>query len=459
MANDTVQDNSDVRAAAPRATGTGGPARTRVVIVGAGFGGMEVAKALQGMSAAVTLLDRHNYTLFQPLLYQVATAALSPADVAAPIRAILHSRNVEMLLEEVVGVDLERACVRTASGSQIDYDILVLAIGSRFNYFGHDEWMHLAPAPKGLADAVEIRRRLLLAFERAEISEDEGERRALMTFVVVGAGATGVEMAGEIAELAKATLRGDFRRIDPAAARILLIEAGPHVLSGFPEKLRAYAEHALTNLGVELLLNTKVDDLDRDGVIAGGRRIAARTVIWGAGVRTDMAAWLGVPTGAQGAVKVNPDFSLQTHPNVFVIGDAADATDSDQKRLPGLAAVAKQEGQYVGKLLKRRLEGYQGSPPQFRYRDYGTMATIGRSAAVADLRGFQVTGTLAWLLWGLVHLYFLIGFRNRIVVLVNWFWAWLTYAHGARIITDSPARYAEGAEKFPAPRKSDELRT
>ena len=405
-----------------------------VVIAGGGFGGIEVAKALQDCPARVTVIDLHNYTLFQPLLYQVATAALSPAEVAVPIRGLLQSPNTEILLDEVIGVDLDRSRIRTLSGGTIDFSFLVLATGSQYNYFGHDEWERFAPAPKTLEDAVAVRRRLLLAFEEAEMCDDDEERRALMTFVVVGAGPTGVEMAGAIAELAKATLLRDFRRIDPASARIFLIEAGSKVLGALPEKLGTYAHRALTKLGVQVLLNTNIEQIDENGVVAGGRRIAARTVIWGAGVKaTPVAEWLGMRPGPHGTVSVNPDFSIPGHANVFVIGDAAAAPGEDGKPLPGLAAVAKQEGQFVGDLIRHRIEG-TAVTTVFRYRDYGTMATIGRSAAVADLRGFRLTGIFAWLLWGLVHIYFLIGFRNRFVVFVNWCWAWLTHARGSRLI-------------------------
>ena len=405
-----------------------------VVIVGGGFAGMEVAKALQGSPARVTVIDRNNYSLFQPLLYQVATAALSPADVAVPIRGLLHSPNIEVLLDEVVGVDLGRSCVRTIAGRELDFSSLVLATGSQYNYFGHDEWERLAPAPKTLEDAVAIRCRLLLAFEEAEMCGDDEERQALMTFVVIGAGPTGVEMAGAIAELAKTTLARDFRRIDPATARILLIEAGSKVLGEFPEKLGTYAHHSLTRLGVQVLLNTTVEQIDENGVVAGGRRFAARAVIWGAGVKaTPIAAWLGMQPGPHDTVRVNPDFSIAAHPNIFVIGDAATVSGMDGKPLPGLAAVAKQEGGYVGNLIRHRIEGTV-TTTVFRYRDYGTMATIGRSIAVADLRGFKFTGTVAWLLWGFVHIYFLIGFHNKLVVFVNWCWAWLTYARSSRLI-------------------------
>ena len=419
-----------------------------VVIVGGGFAGIEVAKALRDSPARVTVIDRHNYTLFQPLLYQVATAALSPADVAAPIRGLLHAPNTEVLLDEVIGVDIGRSCVTTIAGRKIAFSLLVLATGSLYNYFGHEEWAGLAPAPKTLNDAVAIRSRLLLAFEQAEMCEDDAERRALMTFVVIGAGPTGVEMAGAIAELAKTTLARDFRRIDPTSARILLIEADSKVLGAFPEKLGTYAQRALMRLGIQVMLNTKVEQIDENGVVAGGQRIATKNVIWGAGVKaTPVAAWLGIRSGPHGSVPVNPDFSIAAHSNIFVIGDAAATSGIDGNPLPGLAAVAKQEGKYVGNLIRQRIGG-AATTTVFRYRDYGTMATIGRSAAVADLRGFRFTGTVAWLLWGFVHIYFLIGFRNRLVVFVNWCWAWLTYARGSRLIT-----HDEGPESTPRSRR------
>lgn len=426
-----------------------------MVIVGGGFAGIEAAKALQSSPARIRLIDRHNYMLFQPLLYQVATAALSPADVAVPIRSLLHSPNTEMLLDEVVDVDLGRSCVKTVAGREIDFSFLVLATGSQYNYFGHDEWARLAPAPKFLEDAVAIRCRLLLAFERADMCDDEEERRALMTFAVIGAGSTGVEMAGAIAGLAKTALARDFRRIDPASARVLLVEAGSKVLGEFPDKLGTYAHRALTRLGVQVMLNTKIEQIDENGVVAGGQRIATQTVIWGAGVKaTPVAAWLGMQPGPHGGVRVYPDFSTAAHPNVFVIGDAATASGMDGKPLPGLAAVAKQEGRYVGNLIRCRIEGAD-TPSGFRYRDYGTMATIGRSTAVADLWGFKLTGTFAWLLWGFVHIYFLIGFRNRLVVFVNWCWAWLTYARGARLIIgdERSPRGASGANAKTATRR------
>lgn len=425
-----------------------------MVIVGGGFAGIEVARTLHRSPARVTVIDRHNYNLFQPLLYQVATAALAPTDVAVAIRSLLHGANTQVLLDEVVGVELDRARVTTIAGREIDFDFLVLASGSRYDYFGHDEWAVFAPGPKTLEDAIAIRRRLLLAFEQAEMCAGDEERRALLTFAIVGGGPTGVEMAGAVAELARATLVRDFRHIDPASAHVLLIEAGPRLLAGFPEKLGAYAQKALAKLGVQVLLDTKVEHIDGKGIVAEGRRIAARSVIWGAGVRaTPVALWLGVRADRHGAVEVNPDFSLPGHANVFVIGDAAYALGSDGKPLPGLAAVAKEEGRYVGALLRERIAGHN-TPSAFHYRDYGTMAMIGRSAAVADLRGFRFTGKLAWLLWGLVHLHFLIGFRNRLVVMVDWFWAWLTYARGARLITGCEPRRSVAGRQRPTPSAS-----
>ncbi len=412
------------------------------MVVGAGFGGLEVGKMLLGCRAHVTIIDRNNYTLFQPLLYQVATAALSPADVAVPIRTLLSNRNTEVLLDEVIGVDTSSATVHTKSGSEIPFKFLVLATGSQYNYFGHPDWADHATGPKSLDDALTIRGRLLLAFEKAEMCPDDSERRALLTFVIAGGGATGVEIAGAIAELAKATLARDFHRIDPFSARILLVEAGSTLLASFSPDLSSYAQQTLHRLGVELRLNTRIEDIHSGGVVANGEHIPCGTIIWAAGVTaTPVASWLGVEACRHGTIDVNQDFSVPGHSNVFVIGDAAHLNGSAGSPLPGLAAVAKQEGQYVGELLRARIQE-QTAPPPFRYRDYGTMATIGRSAAVANLRGLKLKGGIAWLLWGLVHLYFLIGFRNRLLVLVNWFWAWLANARGARIITANVATTA-----------------
>jgi NADH:quinone reductase (non-electrogenic) len=411
-----------------------------VVVVGAGFAGLEVGKRLRHAPAQLTVIDRQNYLLFQPLLYQVATAALSPADIAAPIRSLISGNNTTVLLDEVVRVEAERSVVETAGGREIPFEFLVIATGSQYNYFGKEDWAAFAPSPKTLDDALDIRRRVLLAFEAAEMCEDTREQRALLTIVIVGAGPTGTEIAGAIAEMARFTLVPDFRHINPASARIILVEAGPDILPGFSPKLRAYAQNALAKLGVEVRVNSKIEHIDGGGVVVHGERLEARVVIWAAGVKaTPAAAWLKVGANSHGTVEVNPDFSLPSHSNIFVVGDAALVRGADKTPLPGLAAVAKQEGAYVGNLIRCRLGG-EPQPAPFRYRDYGTMATIGRSSAVADLRGFKFKGVLAWLLWGIVHLYFLIGFRNRLFVLINWFWSWLTYKRGARLITGQRSR-------------------
>jgi NADH:ubiquinone reductase (H+-translocating) len=392
----------------------------RVVIVGAGFGGLTAAQHLARAPVEVVLIDRHNYHLFQPLLYQVATAALSPADIAAPIRHVLRDqKNATMVLD----------------GGALRFDYLVLATGSVYSYFGHADWPRHAPGLKSIDDATDIRRRLLLAFEKAETTDDAEARQRLMTFVLVGAGPTGIEMAGALAELARAALAEDFRRINPRAARILLIEAGPRVLAGFPEKLALFAAASLRRMGVELLLDTKIEAIDAGGVVANGERIAAATVVWCAGVEaTPVARWLGAEAARGGTLKVAPDLSVPGHPEIFVIGDAALVLDRNGKPLPGVAPVAKQQGRYVAAVIAARIAG--APPPKpFRYRDQGALATIGRSSAIADLPFVKLTGWLAWVLWGIVHIYFLIGFRNRLSVFVNWVWAWLTYARGARLIT------------------------
>jgi NADH dehydrogenase len=409
-----------------------------VVIVGAGFGGLAAAQRLGKAPIDVTVIDRRNHHLFQPLLYQVATAALSPADIAAPIRATLRPyRNTEVLLDEVIEIDPEARRVITKDNADQSYDYLIVATGSVYAYFGHEDWPRHAPGLKSLEDAIAIRRRLLLAFERAETARDPTRRERLLTFVLVGGGPTGVEMAGAIAELAKATLARDFRHIDPKAARILLVEAGPRLLPGFPEKLSAYATAILRRMGVEVRLDTMIEAIDADGVTARGERIPAGMVVWSAGVRaTPVGQWLGVGAARNGAVEVAPDLSVPRFPEVFVLGDAAFVPGPDGKPLPGLAAVAEQQGRYVAELIAARVE-QRADPGPFVYRNRGTMATIGRSAAVADFGGVQLTGYTAWLLWGLVHIYLLIGFRNRLAVFVNWVWSWLTYGRGARLITGS----------------------
>lgn len=411
----------------------------RVVIVGAGFGGLSAAKRLRRAPADVTVIDRRNHHLFQPLLYQVATAALSPADIAAPIRAVLHPKKtgkVRILLDEASGLDLEAQHVLTRGAGPLAYDYLILATGSEYSYFGHeDDWPHFAPGLKSIEDATEIRRRVLLAFEKAETSRDPAEQKRLLTFVLVGGGPTGVEMAGALAELAKSTLARDFSHIDPTAARILLVEAGPRLLNGFDQGLADYARKALGRMGVEILMETPIEKIDARGVVAKGQAIPAANVIWCAGVKaTPIGEWLGAATAKNGAVVVRADMSVPGYPEIFAIGDAASYVDAKGNRLPALAPVAKQQGDYVADLIDRRI-AKRPAPEPFTYRDWGSMATIGRSSAIAEIAGARFKGTLAWLLWGLVHITYLIGFRNRVVVAVNWLWAFATYGKGARLIT------------------------
>jgi NADH dehydrogenase len=410
-------------------------ARPHIVIVGAGFGGLSAAHALAGAEADVTVVDRRNYHLFQPLLYQVATAGLSPAQIASPIRAILRrAGNVQVLLGRVTGVDKETRTVALEDRT-LRYDTLVVATGARHAYFGHDEWESVAPGLKNLNDATAIRRRILTAFEKAEATEDHAARRRLLTFVVVGGGPTGVEMAGAIAELGRVALRHDFRNIDPREARIVLIEAGPRVLPAFPETLSDAALRSLERLGVEVRFGTPVTQCDGDGVTIGEERLAAATIIWAAGVAASSAArWLGTETDKVGRVLVGPDLTLPGLPEIFCIGDTAHVAGADGQPLPGLAPVAKQQGAYVARVLRARLAG-KAAPGPFRYRDFGTLATIGRRAAVADFGWLKLEGTLAWLLWGLVHISFLIGFRNRLIVMLDWMWSYVTFQSGARLIT------------------------
>ena len=417
--------------------------RPRVVVVGAGFGGLEAARKLARSPVDVTVIDRRNYHLFQPLLYQVATAALSPADIAQPIRAVLRDqRNATVLLDEVIGVDIAARRVETRFGADQSYDYLILATGSQYAYFGHEDWPRLAPGLKSIDDATLIRRRVLFAFEEAENVTDPEIRQRLLTFVLVGAGPTGVEMAGALVELAHASLSRDFRHINPHTAHILLVEAGPRVLSGFPERLAVFARHSLERMGVEVLLDTPIEVIDNHGAVAKGKRIEAATVIWCAGVEASpVARWLGVVAGKDGRVRVAPDLSVPGHAEIFVIGDAAFLTGPTGEPLPGLAPVAKQQGQYVGEVVAR-LVRREPPPPPFHYRDQGALATIGRHSAVADLGWIRLTGWVAWILWGIVHIFFLIGFRNRMAVFLNWIWAWLTYGRGARLITGDTTPFA-----------------
>jgi NADH:quinone reductase (non-electrogenic) len=408
-------------------------ASPRVVIIGAGFGGLSAAKQLARMPFDVTIIDRHNYHLFQPLLYQVATAGLSPADIASPIRGILHrQKNVKVILGKVSGIDT--ACSEVlAEGRRIPYDYLVVATGAEHAYFEHD-WASFAPGLKTIDDATYLRRRILLAFERAETEPDADERRRLLNFVVIGGGPTSVEMAGAIAELAKRVLAADFRSIDPRCARIILIEAGSRLLAPFDPTLSEAARRSLEKIGVEVRLGASVTDCDCSGVSLGQERLQTRTILWAAGVKASPAAeWLGAESDRAGRVKVMADLSVLGHPNIFVIGDAAAATGADGKPLPGVAPVAKQQGHYVASLLAERVQGRTLSG--FRYRDFGSMATIGRKRAVTQIGRFKVSGPVAWLLWSLAHIYFLIGFRNRLAVAMNWCWNYVTFQRGTRLIT------------------------
>ncbi len=407
----------------------------RVVIVGAGFGGLTAAKALARSPVRLTVIDRRNYHLFQPLLYQVATAALSPAQIASPIRGILRDqRNATVLLGRVTGVDTAGRAVLIGE-RRIPYDHLIVATGARHAYFGHDDWEPVAPGLKKIEDATDIRRRILLAFERAETATEPKERRHWLNFVVVGGGATGVEIAGAIGELAQHALAADFRNIDPRQARIVLIEAGPRLLPAFPERLSRIAARALEKLGVEVRLGAPVTACDADGVEVAGERVPSGCVLWAAGVAASAAAkWLGADKDRAGRVKIANDLSLPGHPEVFVVGDTALVEDAAGRPVPGIAPAAKQMGLYVARVIRARLAG-KPAPGPFRYRHMGSLATIGRKAAVADFGGLHFSGRLAWLLWGLVHVYFLIGFRNRLAVLMDWLWSYVTFGRGSRLIT------------------------
>jgi NADH dehydrogenase len=410
--------------------------RPRVVIIGAGFGGLSAAKALAKAPVEVVVIDERNYHLFQPLLYQVATAGLSPADIAGPIRSILaRQKNARVILERVTGIDAARRAV-IMSQREITYDYLIVATGARHAYFGHDDWAAVAPGLKKIDDATRVRRKILLAFEQAENEESADERRRLMTFVVVGGGPTGVELAGAIAELARVALAADFRAIDPAMSRIILIEAGPRVLPSFPAGLSDVAKRSLERLGVEVRVNAAVTDCKDDGVKVGDQKIECRTIIWAAGVAASPAAqWLDVEHDRLGRVIVTPDLTLPARPEIFVIGDTASVRDPAGNPLPGVAPVAKQQGAYAAKVIRARLAG-RPAPQPFRYMDFGNLATIGRTAAVADFHVVRLTGFLAWIVWCVVHIYFLIGFRNRIAVVLDWAWAYLTFQRGARLITN-----------------------
>ena len=405
----------------------------RVVVVGGGFAGLWATRALASAPVRITLVDRGNHHLFQPLLYQVATAGLSAPDIAAPLRHILRrQRNVTVLMEDVVAVEPQSSRLRLADGRTLDYDVLLLATGATHAYFGHDDWAAHAPGLKTLDDALHIRRRILSAFERAEAEPDPAARRALLTFAIVGGGPTGVELAGTLAEIARHTLKREFRRIDPRETRVLLLEAGPRVLASFPEALSAKAQEQLEKLGVEVRTGIPVRSIDEDGVQLGEERIAARTVLWAAGVAASLLARsLGVELDRSGRVPVSPDLRAPGIDNIYVAGDLA-SLQQDGKPVPGVAPAAKQMGAHVARSIRARLAGRDIAP--FRYRDYGNLATIGRMAAVVDLGKLKLSGALAWWFWLVMHVFFLIGFRNRIVVMLNWTWAYWTYQRAARII-------------------------
>jgi NADH dehydrogenase len=412
-----------------------------VVIIGGGFGGLNAARALRKAPVRVTLIDKRNYHLFQPLLYQVATAGLSPADIAAPIRSVLAEQsNAEVLMGEVTGIDRVRKRVlvdgaRGTAAREVAYDDLVIATGSHHSYFGHDEWEKSAPGLKTLRDATRVRRRILMAFERAETTSDPTKRAADLTFVIVGGGPTGVELAGSIAELAHRALRSDFRHIRPDQTRILLIDGGERILAAFPEGLSRKAHDYLVKRGVEIQLGARVEQVDEGGVVASGKRIEARTVLWAAGVAASPAGkWLGAETDRAGRVRVSADLSVPGAAEIFVVGDTM-ALEQDGHPLPGVAPVAMQQGTYVGNLLAARARGDTSPPKPFRYWNKGNLATVGRSFAVADLGRVRLSGLSAWVTWLVVHVYYLIGFRTRLVVLIEWAWAYFTFQRGARLIT------------------------
>jgi NADH dehydrogenase FAD-containing subunit len=429
----------------PSAAAAGERRRPRIVIVGAGFGGLAAAHALRKAKADVTVVDKRNYHLFQPLLYQVATAGLSPAQIASPIRGILsRQRNATVLMARVTGIDTAARAVLLGE-KPLPYDYLIVATGARHAYFGRDEWEPFAPGLKKIEDATAIRRRVLIAFERAETETDPAERERLLTFVVIGGGPTGVEMAGAIAELAKMALASDFRNIDPRYARIVLVEGGERVLSIMPHSLSGAAKRQLERLGVEVRLGAPVAQCEALGVTiaaAGDKaaeRIESRTVIWAAGVAASPAAkWLKAEKDRVGRVIVNPDLSLPGHPEIFVVGDTAAAKARDGKPVPGIAPAAKQAGKHAARAILARLSGRK-DPGPFRYRHFGNHATVGRKAAVVDFGWLRLRGNPAWILWGAAHIFFLIGFRNRIAVMLDWLWAYLSFHRGARLITGDKA--------------------
>lgn len=422
----------------------------RVVVVGAGFGGLACVGALGGKPVRVTWIDRRNHHLFQPLLYQVATAVLSPADIAAPLRALSRRhRNIDVVLDEVVDIDPAARLVVTRE-ERIRYDHLVVATGAETSYFGNEQWRDIAYGLKSLEEATALRRRILLALERADREADEDAKRRLSTFVLIGAGPTGVEMAGAIASVLKPMLSRDYRHLDPTKLSIVLIEAMDQVLPGFPADLAAFTQDKLERMGVTVRVGRMVDDIDEQGCVASGERFAAGTVIWTAGVKaTPVAQWLKVEGDKKGRVEVGRDLSVPGHPEIAVIGDAAVAMDEEGHPYPGLAAVAKQQGLFVAHRVLAQTGGAT-VPAAFHYRDWGILATLGYSSAVGDLHRFHVKGLVGWVVWAMVHLWYLIGFRNRVSVLVNWIWGYLSYRPGARLITggiEAPPRADAALEK------------
>jgi NADH dehydrogenase len=419
-----------------------------VVIVGGGFGGLAAARCLRRAPVQVTLVDRQNHHLFQPLLYQVATAGLSPAEIASPIRRILaRQKNVEVLLGDVTAVDAGARRVTTADRSTIPFDWLIVAAGATHSYFGRDEWERPAPGLKTIEDALEIRRRVLLAFEEAEREPNPRVRREWLTFVVIGGGPTGVEMAGALAEIARHTLARDFRHIDPGSARVVLLEAAPRILGAYPEDLSAAAARQLETLCVEVHTGAAVSQVDESGVEAAGRRLPARTVVWAAGVQASrLGRTLGVPLDRAGRVRVRRDLSIPGHPHVFVVGDLA-SLEQDGQPVPGVAPAAIQMGSHAAENIRRALR--HEPPAPFRYRDKGSLATVGRRRGVAAIGPLRLSGAVAWLAWLAVHIFFLIGFRNRFVVLFTWAWAYLTYERSARLIVS----YRPEALSTPAARR------
>lgn len=431
-----------------------------VVIAGAGFGGLSAAKQLANKkNVNVALIDQHNYHLFQPLLYQVATAALTPAEIASPIRQVFRcAKNITVYMDTVNAVNSYKRQLLTEGGFRFDYDYLILATGARHSYFGRDEWAPLAPGLKTIDDAFELRQRILTAFEKAEMAENREERQSYLNFVIVGAGPTGVEMAGAIAELARYTLAEDFRHITPECARIILVNAGPRILASFDEDLSRKAQQHLEKLGVEVVLNTRINTIEPGKVYLNDTALDCKTVIWAAGVEASPAGqWLGVETDRSGRISVNQDLSVPGHEEIFAVGDTAACIPAGARQpLPGLAPVAKQQGTFVAKLILAKVQGKK-KLPVFRYRNYGIMATIGRNQAIADLGFAKFSGFIGWWLWGLAHIYYLIGFRSRLFVGLSWLWAYLSYQRGVRLITGTQQQRSKDKNETPKQKQKELL--